>query len=110
MNTGLIEALMRLIEKLRAAEMRLLAQGFPEFAREVRVRMTALSRFRDALITRRLRQDSEALAALTENLDRCSAELALYLQDKVQADRAMNSVIGIVTSALAVLCALTDPV
>lgn len=110
MNTGLIEALMRLIEKLRAAEMRLLAQGLPEYAREVRVRMTALSRFRDALITRRLREGSEKLAALTSDLDICSSELALYLNEKIQADRAMNSVLGIVTSALAVLAALTDPV
>lgn len=110
MNTGLTEALMRIIEKLRVAEMRLLAQGLPELAREVRVKMTGLSHWRDALITRRLRNDSEAVAALTADLDRCSAELALYLDKKVQADRAMNSVLGIVTSALAVLCALTDPV
>lgn len=110
MNTVLIEALMRIIEKLRASEMRLLAQGLPELAREVRIKMTALSGFRDALITVRLRQDSGALAALTENLERCSAELALYLGEKVQADRAMNSVLGILTSALAALAALTDPV
>lgn len=110
MNTVLIEALMRIIEKLRASEMRLLAQGLPELAREVRVKMTALSGFRDALITVRLRQDSEALAALTEDLDGCSSELALYLNEKVQADRAMNSVLGIITKTLAVLAALTDPV
>jgi hypothetical protein len=110
LNTGLVEALMRVIEKLRAAELRLLAQGLPEYAREVRVRMEALSRYRDALITRRLRDDSAKLAALTEDLDGCSADLALYLEEKVKADRAMNAVLGMVTSALAVLAALTDPV
>ncbi|GEM_PF-3215545 len=110
MNTDLIEALMRLIEKLRAAEMRLLAQGLPEYAREVRVKMTALSRFRDALITRRLRRDSEALTALIKDLETCSAELALYLQEKAQADRAVNAVLSIVTSALSVLDTLTDTV
>jgi len=101
---------MRLIEKLRAAEMRLLAEGHPEHAREARSRMTALSRVRDALITRRLTYDSAALAALVEDLENCSAELALYLQQKTQADRAMNGVLGIVTSALAVLATLTEPV
>lgn len=103
MSTVLIEALMRLIEKLREAEMRLLAQGLAGLARDARVVMEALSCHRDALVIAKLKRDSEVLAALTADLDRCSAELALYLQNKLQADRAMNSVLGIVTSALTVL-------
>lgn len=108
MNKALIDALMRLIEKLRAAEMRLLGQGLHAYAREVRVGMTALSGYRDALIVHRLREDSVALEALTADLDLCSAELTLYLQDKLQADRAMNSVLGIAASALTALKTLTE--
>ncbi len=103
MKNGLTESLVRLIERLRTAEMRLLAQGLHEKAREIRVVMQGVSRWRDAMVTASLKKNTETLGELTGNLDQCSAALSLYIQGKTDADQAFNNLLRLVIPALGVL-------
>lgn len=80
--------------------MLLLSRGEHEKAREVRLIMQALSRWRDALVTRRLSEDARVLAELTEALDRCTEALSLYTREKTGADQAFNNLIRLVAPVL----------